>query len=958
MSRNKILNFKNPKIMNKLQNLLLWVMLFLGLSTQTQAQCTVNALIFPDTSTCPVMTLYSTAFGGTMPYSYQWSNGATTAQINGLTSGTYYLTVTDAQACTAVDSFTIFVSSPIQIGTNITPENCGQANGAIDMTVFGGSGAFQIDWYTNNFNYVGSTEDIDSLQAGSYIVYIYDLIQGCYYQQGNIVVGSTGGTVSINVMPADCNQQNGAAFAVINGFSNPTFLWSNGATTPAISPLASGVYSLTVSDGACTATATAVVQGGFPFMLYLWGNGCPADSLQAYVSGGVAPYTFIWSTGSTATLTQSIDFEGTSGPGLYSVTVTDASGCSASETVNVSTAMTASYTVQNASCAGNDGAINLSVSGGDGNYFYIWSNGQFTQDLSGLTPGIYSVDVYDSTQCWVTVDSIVVGGGGNAFVNAYTVPANCADSLGEVVQVVTGLNNPNFIWSNGATTSSINNLASGWYGVTISDNSGCTLIRNYYVPYDSSCYIHINGYVYNVSFSNTCTPSGAAPVAYVMVRLQPSGAVTFTNANGYYDFGFTVPGNYTVEFVNNSGNYTVLCPSVNSIPVNNTVLGGNYSGNNFYIVSPNAQDLSINLTHYSTVTPGFGYWTRATYCNIGQLPMSGTVEFTYDANLVFDVIWAMNGSGNPQFTGHNAAAQLLTFSFSNLQPGHCGSLYVDFNTPTTLPLGTVVVNTATVFPINNDATPANNTSVDSTTCVGSWDPNEKLAKPVRSGTEREGGDIYMNDEEIQYTIHFQNLGTAPAYRVVIRDELEANLLIESIRNVEMSHNGQLSIENGNELVFTFDNIILPAADFDFHGSNGYVKFTINRVSGLPLGTEINNDAAIYFDFNAPIITNTNTLTIAEPTAVTKFENILMNSNVFPNPFFDQFTLNYELTKESDVSIEIFDALGARIRSLKESVSEMPGQQIQQFSVSDLSPGVYFLSVSTAEGRVMHKIIKR
>ena len=292
-----------------------------------------------------------------------------------------------------------------------------------------------------------------------------------------------------------------------------------------------------------------------------------------------------------------------------------------------------------------------------------------------------------------------------------------------------------------------------------------------------------------------------------------------------------------------------------------------------------------------------------------------------------------------------------------MQPGQCGYIYIDFTTPTNLPLGTVVTNSATIYPLNNDATPANNTDVDSTTCVGSWDPNEKLAKPVRSGNDRDGGTIYTSDEVIEYTIHFQNLGTAPAYRVVVRDELDANLLIESIRNVQMSHNGTLSIENGNELVFTFNNIMLPAASFDYHGSNGYVKFTINRTAGLALGTVINNDAAIYFDFNTAVITNTNSLTIAEPTAVTTVEGINLNAVVFPNPFQSQVTLSYDLNADSEVSIELFNALGTRVRSLQNSVSETAGKQVQQFQTTDLVPGVYFLNVETATGRSEHKVTK-
>jgi uncharacterized repeat protein (TIGR01451 family) len=443
-----------------------------------------------------------------------------------------------------------------------------------------------------------------------------------------------------------------------------------------------------------------------------------------------------------------------------------------------------------------------------------------------------------------------------------------------------------------------------------------------------------------------------------MVRLQPGGQIGFTNAFGYYEFGNLAPGNYSVEFVNNSGNFSVLCPTGNSIAVNNTMSGTLYGSNNFFITSPLSQDLSINLSHYSTVTPGFGYWTTLHFCNNGQMPMSGTIVYNYDNDIDFDAIWSMSSTGSPVFTGHNAASNQLTFNFSNLQPGQCGYIYVDFNTPVSLPLGTIVTNTVTINPVSNDATPANNTDTDITTCVGSWDPNEKLAYPVRSGDERAGGNIYTSDEIIEYTIHFQNLGTAPARRVVISDELDANLLIETIRDVRMSHNGVLTIENGNELVFTFDNIMLPAASFDYHGSNGYVKFTINRQAGLPVGTQINNDAAIYFDFNAPVITNLNTLTISEVTSVSSIESNIGNSTVFPNPFQTKLTLSYELAKESEMTIELFDAMGTRIRNIQSALLEMSGTQTHEINVEELAPAVYFLSISSGADRKIFKVVKR
>ena len=1019
------------------QKLLLSMLFFVGLMTQTEAQCNLTAYIFPDTSTCPAQYLYSYTTGGAAPYTYQWSNGATTNFVQNVSPGMYSLTVTDSSGCTAVDSFNVVNSAPLNPTYTVNNASCGANNAMIDITMFGGSGSYSYSWYNNMGTYMGSTQDLTNIPAGIYHFYVWDLIYGCSAQINNIMVqsnsaavnatiysdtvncpaqylsgGSATGTLpftynwsngntssllftplggvtytltitdangcsgiashyvdttcapvcngfaNISTQNASCGQNNGSATVVTTGLTAPlSYFWSNGGSTASINNLAAGSYSVSVIDAnGCSVGATAQINNAGFLWAYLWANGCPADSLQAYAQGGQSPYTFTWSTGTVVTTANPIIYEPVTNLGTYSVTISDASGCTATSTFEVNPAMTASVAVQDASCAGNDGAINLTVSGGDGFYFYSWSNGAWTEDVSGLSPGTYNVYIYDSTSCNVYIDSIIVGGGGNAFVNSYTVPANCADSLGQVVQVVSGLSNPTFIWSNGANTSSISNVSSGWYGCTISDNSGCTLYRNYYVDKDSSCYLTISGFVYNVSGTNLCSSTGATPVPYTMVRLQPSGLTTFTDAYGMYSFTVSTPGNYTVEFINAGTFYSQLCPTGN-IAVNGTVAGGYYANNNFYVTSPNAQDLTINIGHYTTATPGFPLWNVIHFCNAGQVTMSGTIDYTYDANITFDQIWSISGAGSAVFTGHNATNNLLTFSFSNLQPGQCGTIYPDFDVPTTVALGTPILNTATIYPLNNDATPTNNTDVDTLITVGSWDPNEKLVGPVRSGNDH-GGAIYVGDNTLEYTIHFQNLGTAPAYRVVVRDELEANLLIETIRNIQMSHNGTVTIENGNELVFTFDNINLPHASFDYRASNGYVKFTIDRVAGLPVNTTINNDAAIYFDFNAPVITNNAPVTITEVTSVAIAGFAELNTNVFPNPFQDQLTVQYDLAIDAEVSIRLINALGATVRNIQTSTMETAGAQSHQMQIADLVPGIYFLSVETSTGRSLHKVIKK
>lgn len=824
-------------------------------------------------------------------------------------------------------------------------------------SIVGGTQPFTYNWSN------GSTQfSVANPPQGPIAVYITDA-NGCVVGDTfNVTQNLCGQSCNVTanatlITPTSCpNSADGVATVTFTGFSgNPDIFWSNGAVGPTVSGLSVGYYTIFISDSLCSTTANVYVYSNAFGSLYLspaGSNLCQPDSIQAYFSGASGNVSFLWNTGSSA-VTSGMDYEPVSGPGFYSVTATY-DGCNYFDTIQIGGPMSISYTFQDASCANGDGAINITVTGGVPNYYYSWSNGANTEDLTNLNAGVYGVTVYDNYQCSAVADSIVIGGGGSLFFNPIINSANCNDSLGMIY--LSGAQQYQILWNNGSTNAFLQNIGSGWYGVTITGNN-CTTVRNYYVPRDSSCDINISGYVYNVSLSNVCSPSGAIAVPYVMVRLMPGNILAFTDAYGMYNISVPATGTYTIQYVNNS-NSSVLCPSGNSITVNATSLGQNFYNNNFYIQNQNAQDLWISLSHYSTVTPGFGYWTYAPFCNDGNTTMSGTIDFIYDANLDFDVVYALSSNGSPFLTNHNTSTHTLSFSYSNLQPGDCGYLMVDFITPVNLPLGTFVSNSITINPLTGDATPLNNTDIDTTICVGSWDPNEKLVGPIRSGDERNGGVIYLADDVLNYTVHFQNLGTAPAQRVVIRDTLDSNLRIETIRNISFSHSGNLSIENGNVLVFTFNNINLPAASFDERNSHGFVKFKIDRNPFLPLGTVINNDASIYFDFNAPVVTNNAFVTISEVVSGLNDDTNSFHSTVYPNPFNDLININFELANESNVNISLFNSIGTKVRDIQNSVLENAGSHLYQFNMIDLSSGIYFLSVETAEGRSLHKIVKQ
>ncbi|HSY77368.1 MAG TPA: T9SS type A sorting domain-containing protein, partial [Bacteroidia bacterium] len=195
--------------------------------------------------------------GGASPYHYSWSNSATTASINGLTAGPYQITVIDVDSCTAVQTINITQPTLLTASTNITQASCGSSDGAVSVTVSGGTTPYLYAWNTG-----ATTSGINSIGVGTYSITITDK-NGCTNSMQASISNSTGPLVTLDSV-VDIGCAAGTAGKIIitaNGGTPPyTYLWSNGSTTANISGLAAGNYALTVTDaGGCAGTANATI---------------------------------------------------------------------------------------------------------------------------------------------------------------------------------------------------------------------------------------------------------------------------------------------------------------------------------------------------------------------------------------------------------------------------------------------------------------------------------------------------------------------------------------------------------------------------------------------------------------------------------------------------------------------------------------------------------------------------
>ncbi|MCB9332798.1 MAG: SprB repeat-containing protein [Lewinellaceae bacterium] len=378
-----------------------------------------------------------TVTGGTSPYSYNWSNIPGTSDPedqSNLSPGTYTVTVTDANGCVGTSSATVGNSSSLSLSRVITNVLCrGEATGAIDLTVNNGTGPYTYNW--SNIPGNNDPEDLTGLTSGTYTVTVTDALGCSGTSSATITQPSSALDVEIDdVDNATCGNSNGAIdIDVSGGTGSRTYLWSSGQTSQDLSNIPAGTYTVTVTDAnGCTATASANVSNSngpsiSKSITNVLCNGASTGAIDISVSGGGGTsYTYMWSNGAT---TQ--DLTGLPA-GTYTVTVTSNVGCS---TVNVSTvtqpsALALSIVEETGTCGSSGNLLNLSVSGGDTPYDYLWSSGQTTQDISNVPAGTYTVTVTDDSNCTATASITAQGSSqGQCPPAGFPTPGNtCAEA--------------------------------------------------------------------------------------------------------------------------------------------------------------------------------------------------------------------------------------------------------------------------------------------------------------------------------------------------------------------------------------------------------------------------------------------------------------------------------------------------------------------------------------------------
>ena len=505
-------------------------------------------------------TATATVSTGTAPYTYVWSTSTaqTTATATGLSAGTYSATITDNAGCSMVLSATVTASASVNATTSMTAETCGKKNGTATATVSSGTAPFTYSWSTVP---VQTTAKATGLSAGTYSVTVTDY-NGCSTVVPVSVVASASLNVTTSATGETCGKKNGTATATVSSGTAPfTYSWSTvpAQTTATATGLTAGVYSVTVTDNSgcsqvSSVTITSTTALNVTANLTTENCGKKDGTATAVVTGGTAPYSYVWSTlpvvqtAATATgLTH----------GGYTVTVTDNNGCSQALPVIIketaALSVTATQTTEN--CGKKDGTATAVVTGGTAPYTYVWSTlptAQTTATATGLTHGGYTVTVTDKNGCTQTLPVVITESTSTLNVTADLTTENCGKKDGTATAVVSGGNAPyTYVWSTlpvVQTTATATGLTHGGYTVTVTDNTGCSKALPVVINETTTLSVTTNLTTENCGKKDgTATANvsgGIAPYTYVWTTKPVQTTATATGL---------VHGNYTVTVTDSKG---------------------------------------------------------------------------------------------------------------------------------------------------------------------------------------------------------------------------------------------------------------------------------------------------------------------------------------------------------------------------------------------------------------------
>ena len=573
--------------------------------------------------------------GGTGTISYLWSNGAISETISNLTAGTYTVTATDENDCTASTSETITEPSEltsIGSGTNVTVN--GGNDGTATVIASGGTPGYTYLWNDGQ-----TTATAINLTAGTYTVTVTDATGIC--TTITIVEIPEPPALTITSTPDTCGLNVGTATVIATGGTpGYTYLWSDGQTTLTATNLIAGSYTASVTDalGLTSSISTTVIEEGSTIIATTSHSnetcvGSSDGSLSVSTIGGVGQMTFLWSNGATTFIVNNLSV------GTYTVTVTDEIGCTASSTETIELSpegVWVDITVTHVSCFnGNNGSADAVVNTGVAPYTYVWSNGGNTSTISTLTAGDYTVSVTDVNGC-IGIFTTTITQPTELIATTSSTNTTCELDNGTATVTATGgTTDYTYLWSDGQTTATATNLTAGTYTATVTDANMCTAVSSTTI---SNTDLDI------ITIASTTDPSGPlASDGAIDIEVSGGSGYTYEWSNGAttQDISGLTAGCYTVT-VNNSVGF---CQDIDTICIG-CMLSLDVMTTNNDCINANIGTATTTITSNCSSATYTYNWTTGTGTFVGTTQMiSGLFDGTYLVTVTDVNGFTVTGSG-------------------------------------------------------------------------------------------------------------------------------------------------------------------------------------------------------------------------------------------------------------------------------------------------------------------------
>jgi len=1010
-------------------------------------------------------TVSATVSGGTPPYAYAWNGtfAGQTAQISPL--GDYVfpcnLIVVDSLECLDTAAFTIFVDS---IEASFPLDEVPLCDGTVTLSpdVTGVAGTPAYEWSTG-----ATSSSITVSNPGLYSVTVQST-NDCSVSDGiEVIVDDL--SINFSTTQVSCHGgSDGCIDAEATGGVPPySYQWDTGSTTANLCGLPAGVYFLTVIDANnCVAENDVILSEPAPLEATIVEEQAPScvnsedGELSVQVMSGTPPYSYLWSNNLNSASISDLD------DGTYTVTITDANGCSVIDQYTLepqaqALAIADAGPDQTIDCLNPEVTLGGMDSSEGAAYVYEWTGpaGQLSDEITVEVeePGTYTLVVTDTTApgCTSSDQAVVAIDTVTPTVELHYTLINC-----DTARLTYTSDTPvaGLIWylPDGDFTSAdtVFTTLAGSYELTGADaDNACFFSETITVPdFPEGC-VTLRGQLRHDTLQNCQIEPGEPSLSNWLIAVTGNGQTFYavTQADGQYEQ--QVPeGQYELTPILPSDAWQLCQPSYTVIAdtPNDTIV----------------QDLQVQSAPCAEFEVAVGLpilrrcWERSIdveYRNIGAEEVeNATLSVLLDEELTFN-------SANAPLLDQDG--QQLTFDIGDVPPNASGSVQLNVTVSCNAAVGEAICIEAKASPSIPCEPPSENWSGASlqvsTDCdeddevvfrienvgddmtqgqqyivvedgvmllvmpdtvlleaqesyefrlpatgatyrleteqvpfhpeqstpvavlegcgtdefgsfstgfvnqfdlgdedtfidvecgeiVAAYDPNDKNGYPLGHGPEH---NIYPGTE-LEYRIRFQNTGNDTAFLVVIKDTIDTEVLdLTTVRPGVSSHDYTWDIEDESTLVFTFENILLPDSMTNELGSQGFVDFKIQQQPNLPLGTQIENRAGIYFDINPPIITNTSlhTLNWDFLEAVTHTVSPALRQvelSVIPNPAREHALIQLRHWPANGGWIELFDPLGRPVLRQR-----FDGQQIE-LERRNWTSGWYSFRVSTEQGAAM------